>query len=348
MDVLQIGSRVISALHPVFVIAEIGVNHDGSVERALELVDHAARAGADGVKLQIFNAVRLVHRSGEMAAYQKQRCQDSDPTTMLRKYELSAAHLARIVRAIRAAGLVPIATPFSPEDVAVLREMQLPAVKIASPDLVNYPLLKSAAGLGVSMLVSTGAANLDEIDRAAGWLRAWHASLGLLHCVSCYPVAVGDARLCWIGELRERYGVPVGYSDHTTEFMAGALAVAQGACVVEKHLTYDCTATGPDHAASADPEEFARYVGAIRLAERMRGLPGKRVLDIELDVRQTSRQSLVAARSLAAGMTLGEEDLTVQRPGTGLGAAFYPQVLGSRLNRAVEAGVMLQPDMLAR
>ena len=229
-DVLpvKIGDRRLAPGHPTFVIAEIGVNHDGSVERAIQLVAAASEAGADAVKLQLFTAAGLMNGASEFAGYQRDRVADASPTAMLRRYELSPADMAVVVAEIRAAGLLPLATPFSPGDVAALSHLGLPAVKIASPDLVNRPLLACVAALGVPVLASTGAATLDEVSRTCGWLRKWRVPFALLHCISSYPVADADANLCWIAELAERFGVPVGYSDHATDELAGALAVAAG------------------------------------------------------------------------------------------------------------------------
>jgi N-acetylneuraminate synthase/N,N'-diacetyllegionaminate synthase len=347
MNTIQIANRTIAPTHPTFVIAEIGVNHDGSLARALDLVRIAKDGGADCVKLQIFQARTLMNAASAFAGYQKERVTDASPADMLRRYELSPRDLARVVDAIIAAGLVPLATPFSPNDVQTIASLDLPAVKIASPDLVNYPLLDAVAATRRPMLLSTGAATLDEVRTSVAWLNGWNTPFALLHCVSSYPTPPEHANLQWIGELARAFNVPVGYSDHTPELLSGALAVASGACLVERHLTYDNAAEGPDHSASSDPEDFAEYVGLIRTADLLRGQAGKRVLPIEQDVRTVSRQSLVAARDIAAGQILSEADLTVQRPGTGIAAAHLPQTLGRRTQRAIPAGTMLQPDMLA-
>jgi sialic acid synthase SpsE len=228
----------------------------------------------------------------------------------------------------------------------MINAMRLPAVKIASPDLVNRPLLSRVAACGRPMLVSTGAATMHEVEQCVAWLREWGADFALLHCVSGYPTPAEHANLCWIGELAARFDVPVGYSDHTTEAFTGALAVAAGATIVEKHLTYDRAAKGPDHAASADPGQFERYVRLIREADLLRGKPGKRVLDCEQDVRLVSRQSLVVRRNVSAGAILGEDDLTVQRPGTGMPAAMIMQAIGRKVIRPLPAGSLLHADML--
>jgi sialic acid synthase SpsE len=344
---ILIGARTVCVTEPTLVIAEIGVNHDGSVERALELIEHAHRAGADAVKLQIFRARTLMHASGAFAGYQVERCAESSPADMLRRYELAPAAVETVVRAIRERGMLPIATPFSPDDVELVARLDLPAVKIASPDLVNRPLLQRVAALRRPMLISTGASTVGEIETTVGWLREWGVPFALLHCVSSYPTPEGEANLCWITELGAKFGVPVGHSDHTTDPLAGPLAVAAGAAVIEKHLTYDRGAQGPDHEASSDPGQFKGYVELIRRAERMRGTPGRRVLESERDVRRVSRQSLVLRRDLREGERVREEDLTVQRPGTGIPAAEVTRVVGRKITRAVAAGTLVSWDVLS-
>jgi N,N'-diacetyllegionaminate synthase len=343
---LTIDNRPVGPGQPALIIAEIGVNHDGSPARALELVDAAAGAGADAVKLQIFRADALMHPAGMFARYQRQSCAEADPRRMLQGYELPVDALAAIVGRIRSRGMIPLATPFSPPDVRTIDELDLPAIKIASPDLVNLPLLQRAGALGRPLLLSTGAADLAEVAQAVRWLAQLNASFALLHCISSYPTSAADANLSWIAELSTRFGVVAGFSDHTTEVLAGALAVIAGACIIEKHLTHDRSAPGPDHAASADPQQFAEYVRAVRLAEQMKGQPGRRVLAAEEDVRRVSRQSLVLTRPVARGEAVTEDHLTTRRPGTGIPAAELPRILGRRPGRHLEAGTMLEWDML--
>ena len=346
MSELCIDGRKVGPGRPTFVIAEIGVNHDGCARRAVELVTVAAASGADAVKLQLFRADRLVHPSAGFAEYQRERVGDDTPAAMLGRYELGEDDVAQIVTAARELNVVPLATPFSPDDVDVVERLGLRAVKIASPDLVNRPLLARAARLGRPLLLSTGAATMEEVERAARWLRGWGTEFALLHCVSGYPVRPEEANLCWINELAQRFAVPVGYSDHTTLASTGALAAAAGAAVVEKHLTHDRAADGPDHAASADPQQFAKYVRRIREADVLRGKRGKRVLDVELDVRVASRQSLVLRRALRGGELVAEADLTAQRPGKGVSPAMIGDVVGRAALRSLPAGTMLQWDML--
>jgi len=345
MKRLSIGDRSIDTQPPTLVVAEIGVNHDGSLDRALELVQIAADCGADAVKLQIFSADALMHDSSQFAGYQAQRCEETSPIEMLRRYQLDRSALVKIVEAIQECQMRPIATPFSVDDVQIIRELKLAAIKIASPDLVNRVLLKAGADGGATMLVSTGAATIDEVHATVSFLKKLDARFALLHCVSAYPTPMEEAHLGWITELA-KFGVPVGFSDHTTETLAGALAVTSGACVIEKHLTYDRRAAGPDHAASADAEQFAQYVRMIRFAEKIRGVGGKCVLPIERDVRNVSRQSLVLRRDLQPGESITESDVIVQRPGTGISAADFAAAMGRRARQPIKAGTLLQWDML--
>lgn len=346
MKEFRIDQRPIGVGHPTLIVAELGVNHDGSVKRALELVRMASACGADAIKLQVFKATTLMHPLSAFATYQKEGCADATPTDMLRRYELTSSELRQVVRLAQQLKMIPLATPFSPADVETVKGLDLPAVKIASPDLVNHPLLVQASRLNRPLLLSTGAATMAEVQRTAGWLYGWGASFALLHCISSYPAPTSQANLCWLWELARLFAVPVGYSDHTTDVMAGPLAVAAGATIVERHLTYDRGARGPDHASSSDPAQFTRYVKLVREAEILRGAPGKRVLEIEQDVRRVSRQSLVLRRSLQAGECIREEDLTVQRPGTGIPAETIGEVIGREVTCSVPAGTMLQSDML--
>ncbi len=328
----------------VYVIAEIGVNHDGEVERALELVRMAGRCGADAVKLQLFDVDRLMSDECEFAAYQ--RGAGSDPREMLRRLELSEEEMKRVGELVRELGLGFVVTPFSIESVAVLSRLGVDAVKIASPDCVNVPLVREAAGLGLPMLISmgtTGAGDRAVVDGVIRMVRE-RVGVGLLKCVSAYPVPAGESGVVGIGELAGRYGLVAGYSDHTTDERMGMMAVCAGARVLEKHVTYDTGAAGPDHAASFDEEMFARYVQRVRVAEReMLESVGAREA-LEADVRRVSRQSVCAVRDLKAGAVVKREDVTVKRPGTGIPAARLDAVVGMTLARDVRANRLLHEE----
>lgn len=355
---MRIGTRQIDARHEPYVIAEIGVNHDGSVERALELTDAAADAGADAIKLQLFEADRLMSAASKLAAYQK-AAGESDPIEMLRRLELSIAQMARVVERAHARAIHAIVTVFSTELVDGAETLAWDAYKTASPDIVHRPLLERLVATGKPLIISTGASTIDEVSRALGWMAGRDASvrgrMAVLQCVSSYPTAIEHAELGGILALSNIFDGPLGYSDHTQGVGTGAIAVGLGARVLEKHFTYDTRAAGPDHAASLEPPDFARYVELARDAARAATLderkaeiegiePVKRVIAIEEDVRKVSRQSVVTTRPLPAGHVLSARDLTVKRPGTGVPASDYGAVIGKTLARPVAADVPLTCD----
>ncbi len=336
----------------VYVIAEIGVNHDGSPERAAELVRAAATAGADAVKFQVFRAELLMSRAARLAEYQA-AAGERDPIEMLRRLELSMDQLGRLVEIAHGQGLDAIATVFSVDLVDAANDLAWDAFKTASPDIVHRPLLRAIAGTGEPMIVSTGASTLDEVRRAVGWLDDARSDrrLALLQCVSAYPVSDDDTAIDGIAALRREFaGVPIGYSDHTQGTATGADAVEWGAAILEKHLTYDRAAGGPDHAASLDPAMFSEYVRAARAAHGRWGdasiMGVKRVLEVEADVRGASRQSIVVRRDLAEGHVLTPADITFKRPGTGLEPWQTDWVIGSRLAKPLAADMPLTMDAL--
>ena len=334
----------------VAVIAEAGVNHNGSVEEALRLVGAAAEAGADAVKFQRFDPATLLAEGAGLAAYQEGRGA-ADAAALLRPLVLPADAWPRLLDAAEARGIAAVVTPFGAEDCAALRPLapRLAAVKTASPDAVNPPLLRAAAALGRPLIASTGACRLGELGPAADAVRAagaGGAGSALLHCVSAYPTPLEEAALGGIAALRAAFGLATGYSDHTAGEETGALAVAAGACVLEKHLTLDRSADGPDHAASLEPRAFARYAAAARAAAAAVGPLRKAPSAAEAGVAAVARQSVAAARDLPAGHTLRRSDLAVRRPGTGVPAARIAELVGRRLGVAVRAGRLLPVDTL--
>jgi N-acetylneuraminate synthase/N,N'-diacetyllegionaminate synthase len=343
---MHIRDRQIGPDHPPYVIAEIGVNHDGSVARALELTDAAADAAADAVKLQLFRTDLLMGKAAKLAAYQA-GAGETDPLAMLRRLELSIEAMAQVVGRAHDRGLHAIVTVFSVELVAGAETLAWDAYKSASPDIIHRPLLEAMAATGRPMIVSTGASTLDEVTRAVAWLAGARDRLALLQCVSSYPAPAGA--LDGIAAIARATGLPTGYSDHTPGVGAGAEAVQRGACVLEKHLTYDRRAAGPDHAASLEPGEFARYAEAAR--SRPIGAVGaggeKRILDCERDVRLVSRQSLTTARDLPAGHTLTRADLTIKRPGVGLEPWRLDDTIGRTLAGPLDADTPLTDRDLA-
>lgn len=356
---MRIRDRQIGPGHAPYIIAELGVNHDGSVDRAIDLARAAHAAGADAIKLQLFRTDLLMSSAAKLAAYQK-AAGETDPVAMLRRLELGAHDLARVLGEARRLGIHAIVTVFSVELVAEAETAAAAhggwdAYKTASPDIIHRPLLDALAATGRPLIVSTGASTMPEVTLAAEWLSGARrdARLAFLQCVSSYPTPDDLAALDGIGAIASAQpGIPIGYSDHTASEAMGALAVAAGACILEKHFTYDRAARGPDHAASLDAAGFDRYAAHARAARpphghthaaatRNAGAPGKAVQPIERDVRTVSRQSIVSRRALPAGHVLTRDDLTFKRPGTGIPPHALSLVLGAPLVRAALADVPL-------
>lgn len=349
---MRIGDRDIvpGGFGKPYVIAEIGVNHDGSVAKALDLVDAAARAGADAVKFQLFDADLLMSRASKLAAYQKS-AGETDPLAMLRRLQLPLEAMRPVIDRAHAKGVHAIVTVFSESLVAPAAALPWDAFKTASPDIIHLPLLRALEATGKPLILSTGASTLDEVIRAIAWLTHARDRLAVLHCVSSYPTPLAHAQLGGIPAITSIFSGPVGYSDHTPDVETARLAVQHGACILEKHFTHSRAAIGPDHAASLEEADLARYVALARAAAGTRAAqslaPEKRVLSIEEDVRRVSRQSLVTTRPLAPGARLTREDLTCKRPGTGIPPFELDRVIGQALARAVEADTPLALSDLA-
>jgi N,N'-diacetyllegionaminate synthase len=306
-----------------YIIAEIGVNHDGDKARALELTHAAAHAGADAVKFQLFDAQALMSHACRPADYQA-RAGEHDALAMLRRLSLTIADLAPCVAAAHQHNIHAIVTVFSTQLVDEANTLAWDAYKSASPDIIHRPLLSAIAATGKPLIISTGASTLREVTRAAHWLRLLHCehTITFLQCVSAYPAPDSALALNVIPTLASALGLPIGYSDHSTREDSGALAVQHGAVMLEKHITYDRNAHGPDHAASLDLPAFARYCTLARAARpdpTLLAHPAEKIVqDIERDVRTVSRQSLTSTRALPAGHVLCAADITIKRPGTGL------------------------------
>ena len=331
-----------------WVVAEAGVNHNGSIDLALRMVEAARQAGADAVKFQVFSAGRLVSPGAPAAEYQEQAGAGVDQRELLERLELSREEYRRVAEHCRRVGIEFLATPFDTGDLEFLVGLRVPAIKIASTDLTNRPLLEAALGTDLPVLLSTGAAHGGEIDRAVAWCRAAREDEGLvlLHCVSSYPTPPGEANLGAVASLRRRYGLPVGHSDHTTSRLTGALALALGACVIEKHFTLDGGLPGPDQAMSLEPDGLGEYIAGIRQAESLMGTGRLGCAEVEREVRRVARRSIVADRDIAAGQTLTREMLAVRRPAGGIDPAHFEEVLGWRAGRDIPRDCRLSWQML--
>ena len=354
----------------VTVIAEAGVNHNGSLDRALGLVDAAAAAGADVVKFQTFRAASLASREAPKAAYQKRSTgQDESQLEMLQRLELGEAEHGRLIEACGARGIEFLSTPFDLDSLGLLAgRLDLPRLKIGSGEVTNFPLLLAAAQTGKAVILSTGMSTLAEVEGALGvlafgYLRREHPSLEafadayagpagrarlaekvtLLHCTTEYPAPDGDMNLRAMDTLRDAFGLPVGLSDHSLGTAIPIAAVGRGAVMVEKHFTLDRNLPGPDHKASLEPDELSEMVRAIRRVEAALGDGIKAPTPAERENIVIARKSLVAARRIEAGEAFTSENLTVKRPGNGMSPLRYWELLGRRATRSYAADEVIEP-----
>lgn len=321
----------------VFVIAEAGVNHNGSVTMALQLVDAAVAAGADAVKFQSFRADLLAAADAPRAAYQRAATGSSGgQLEMLRALELSADEHRRLAAHCRERGIEFLSSPFDTESIELLATLDLARLKVPSGELVDVPYLRRVAALGLPLIVSTGMATLSEVGAALAVLEAAgcpRARVTVLHCSTEYPTPPADVNLRAMITMRDALGVAVGYSDHTEGIAVAVAAAALGAVVIEKHLTLDRALPGPDHRASLEPGAFGEMVRALRAVELALGDGVKRPTAAELENAAVARKSIVAARAIAAGETLTADNLTVKRPGTGTSPLRWDDVVGLSASR---------------
>jgi N-acetylneuraminate synthase len=332
----------------VFIIAEAGVNHNGSLDLALRLVDAAKASGADAVKFQTFRADLLATRSAHKAPYQERTTSNAESQfEMLQRLELDAAAHQRLIDHCQEIGIQFLSSPFDTQSADLLATMDVPMYKVPSGEITNLPFLQHLAGKGRPLIVSTGMSTLGEVEEAVQALQAAGASnLTLLHCVTEYPAPYAEVNLRAMQTLKSAFGFPVGYSDHTTGIEVAIAAVALGAEVIEKHFTLDRSLPGPDHAASLEPVELQQMVTAIRHVEAALGNGIKAPASCELLNISAARKSVVAARSLPSGHQLAAGDLDIKRPGNGLAPKLLPTLIGRTLRAGVAKDEIISWDHL--
>ncbi len=323
-----------------FIIAEAGVNHNGSMAMALDLVAAAKQAGADAVKFQTFIAEEEISQFAPKADYQKALTGESESQLeMVKKLELNEAQHYRLIECCRSHEIEFMSSPFDLKSIALLEKMHLNRIKIPSGEITNLPYLRRIAAMGLPVILSTGMSEMPEIEAAVGVLVSVGLSRGditVLHCNTEYPTPMCDVNLRAMLSIGQALGVATGFSDHTLGNEVPIAAVSLGAVVIEKHLTLDRTLPGPDHKASLEPQEFRAMVQAIRNIEMALGDGCKRVTSSEEKNRMIARKSIVAAVPIRRDESFTAQNLTTKRPGTGLSPMRWDEITGQKARRDFE------------
>lgn len=345
--VVELSGRPVGRGESIFLIGEIGVNHNGDVGIARKLIDSADELGLDAVKFQSFRAERLVLKGTSKTDYQLNTTGvEGDQFGMLKSLELSQGEIHELMGYAENKGLVFICTPYDPLSAGELAEIGIKVIKISSADLVDALLLRAVAAARVPVILSTGMSGLEDTRRAVNLLeREGVQDIILLHCVSMYPTPEQALNLRFIEVLYDTFDYPVGFSDHTMGSAASPLAVAAGACVIEKHFTLDSDMEGPDHRASLDPDGMRVLVERVRAAEKMLGTSEKEIAVVEQANADLMRKSLVFAQDLPAGTILTYEHLAAKRPATGVSPMEYENFVGLKLARDVKMDELLIEEL---
>jgi N,N'-diacetyllegionaminate synthase len=336
MTAVRIGSKSIGENHPVFIIAEAGVNHNGDINLARELVDVAVEAGVDAVKFQTFISEDIVTCHAEKADYQKENTGNEQESQfeMLKKLELSFKEFRELKAYCDKRGIIFLSTPFDRKSVDFLDKLKVLAFKVASGEISNFPLLSHIASKGKPLILSTGMSTLEEVEETLEVLREkQNSKVVLLHCTSDYPAKIEEVNLRAVETMRQAFHLPLGLSDHTLGIEISIAAVAMGASVIEKHFTLDKDLPGPDHRASLEPQELKDLVRGIRNIEKALGDGIKTPSKSEMNTKLIARKSIVAAMDIKRGELLNEHNLTVKRPGNGISPMRWNEVLGKKAVR---------------
>lgn len=319
----------------VLIIAEAGVNHNGNLDLALKMVDEAKRAGADIVKFQTAIPEKVISKYADKAEYQKKTTgNEESQLEMCKRIHLKLSDYDIIKKYCEEVGIEFLSTPFDLESIDYLEKLGLRLWKIPSGEITNLPYLIKIAKTGKPVIMSTGMAELNEVEEAVNVLKENGAGeITLLHCTTEYPAPFESVNLRAMNTLREKFGTEVGYSDHTVGFEAAVAAAVLGASVIEKHFTLNHNMEGPDHKASLEPEEFEVMVNNIRLIEKALGDGVKQPAEAEKKNIAIARKSIVAAKDIKKGEVFTEDNITVKRPGSGISPMKWFEVLGTEAVR---------------
>ena len=317
----------------VFIIAEAGVNHNGSIELAKRLIDVASESGADAVKFQTFKAEKLVSKNAQKADYQKQTSNNSESQfDMIKKLELDLNTHKELISYCKTKNIMFLSTPFDHDSIELLSDLGLEIFKIPSGEITNLPYLRHIGKLNRKVILSTGMANIGEIEDALDVLieaGTKKENITVLHANTMYPTPMKDVNLKAMVTIGNTFDIAFGYSDHTLGIEVDIAAVAMGASCIEKHFTLDCTMEGPDHKASLEPDELKAMVKAIRNIELALGNSIKKPSKSEIPNMQIARKSIVAKMDIKKGDKLSEENITIKRPGSGINPMRWDEIVGT-------------------
>ena len=329
----------------IFIIAEIGVNHNGDINLAKKMIKSASECGVDAVKFQTFKSEELVTENARTADYQEENTNENSQLKMLKKLELTFDDFKELKDYASKCNVIFISSPFDINSVDLLETLDVPLYKLGSGELNNFELIDYVQKTNKPIIISTGMATLDEIKETYDFIEN-KDNLIILHCITGYPTSFEEANLNFIKTLKSEFDVPIGFSDHSPGIELPIAAVALGACVVEKHFTLDKNLEGPDHKASLNPKEFKAMVDAIRNIEVAMGDGVRKFSDNELEIKKVARKSIVLNQDVSKDMIIERGMLSIKRPGTGIPPKFIDDVVGKKLIKDLKSNNVLKWDYL--
>jgi N,N'-diacetyllegionaminate synthase len=345
---VKIGGRLIGERFPPFIVAEAGINHNGELEKAFEMIRVAKEAGVDAIKFQTFSAEELIANENLKYSYISQGRETTEPQIeMFKRVELSVEDTKKLRKFASQVGIMFLSTPSNRVAVDLLCEINVAAIKVASGELTNYPLLEHIARKRKTIVLSTGMASLGEVGKAVDIIREnGNEEIILLHCVASYPAKAQEVNLRAMETLRLAFQLPVGFSDHTEGIEIALAAVAKEACIIEKHFTLDKGLPGPDHRFSADPSELEALVTGIKKVQQALGSPEKRPSAEEKEMIGLARRSIVAIQDIPKGTKISSEMLYLKRPGYGISPEFLHVIIGREAQKDIKRGELITWEMI--
>jgi len=338
----QIGKKIISENKPIFIIAEVGVNHNGDVKIAKKLIKLAKKSGVNAIKFQTFFPEEGISKHAPLAEYQSKSTSVKTQLEMVNKLQLTQKNFLDLKNYAEKLNLIFLSTPFDVKSVKLLNDLKTLAYKISSGDITNKLLLEKVAECKKPMIISTGMSNMREIQEAIKWItNKGCKSFSIMQCTSNYPTKIEDCNLLAIKNMKEKFDVQVGFSDHTKNSIASILAMGLGISFIEKHITLDHNMEGPDHKMSLDPKELKNFVNDIRDAETALGSGNKECLPCEIEVKKLVRKSIVVLRDVKKDEILSNNDLGLKRPGIGMEPKNLHKLIGRKVRRDISADELI-------